>query len=262
MRLRQLLTSTLALTALLSLAGAAGAYTIVLKNGTNIVAKDKYRVDGNRVVFAMPNGTQAALDLAEVDIAKTEAANRADYGTAVVLDRTATAVPQAEKSGPPKQSLTDYIAGQERGLRELPTSRRDARDTTVSAGKTRAGYDDLFGLERAALSDLDLGTEIKRVFRNEGVDAINVYAGSQRKRALVEVTTNSEAALFRALEVAAKATTELDKLRPGQIEALEVVMMTEARARGGQFVLTPETAGELVAKPQEIAAFFVRNVQF
>jgi hypothetical protein len=254
------LRTLLFLVALAGFTTSASAYVIVLKNGTTMEARDKYRVDGDRIVFSLPNGTQATLALAEVDVAKTEALNSKGYGGATVLDTTT--VPPAEKAGPARQSLTDYIAGQDRQLRELPTVRRESKDPSVAAGKTKAGYDDLFGLERANLPDLELGSEIKRVFRNEGVDAINVYAGSQRKRALVEVTTNSEAALFRALEVAAKATSELAKLRPGEVEALEVVMLTEARGRGGQFVLTPELAAELVAKPQEVAAFFVRNVQF
>jgi hypothetical protein len=46
------------------------------------------------------------------------------------------------------------------------------------------------------------------------------------------------------------------------VAALELLLLTPAKKRAGQFVLTPRMAEELVARKVEAGAFYVRNVQF
>jgi hypothetical protein len=54
----------------------------------------------------------------------------------------------------------------------------------------------------------------------------------------------------------------LREARPDQVEALELVMTTPDRERAGQFVVTPETAAQLMTKEVDIATFFLAHVQF
>jgi|CXWL01.1.fsa_nt_gi hypothetical protein len=242
-------------------AAPALAYTIYLKDGSTITAKEKYRVENGRVIFTMANGAAGALRLSELDQAKTEAANKTNYGTATVLEQTVTPVTPSETPAKKQESLSDYIKT-EGGLRALPTTHREERAKGAPPSKTKAGYDDLVSWDRSPPSDLDLATAVKRVYRTEGVEDVDVFAGSQRKRLLVEAVTNSEAAIFRAIDIAAKALVEVQRSSPGAIDALELVMITPQRARAGQFVVTPDLAAEIAAKPDEIAVVFVRNVQF
>jgi hypothetical protein len=88
-----------------------------------------------------------------------------------------------------------------------------------------------------------------------------VYRGTAADRPLVEITTNSEAAIFRALESAAAVLLEL-RQRGAGVSALELLMMSSSRERAGQFTLTPELAAELADDRMEASAFFVRHVQF
>lgn len=247
--------------AILLAPAVAGAYTIVLKDGSQIISKAKYRVDGARALFTLPSGAEATLALDQIDVQRTEAANKADYGTGVSLGTgTTTAIPQTQKREV-KPSLKDYIRDREGQLRELPTAKRETKGTDVAAGKTLAGFDDLFEMTRTPATDLDLVSALRTVYHGEGVTQMDVYGGTQRSRLLVEVITNSEAALFRSLQVTSKAILEVSKTYP-KLAAIELVAVTENRVHAGQFVITPELAAELDGNPQEVAAFFVKNVQF
>lgn len=55
----------------------AGAEWLVLRDGARLEVKGAPRVEGRRVTFTTKEGTLAALPAAEVDLAATEAANRA-----------------------------------------------------------------------------------------------------------------------------------------------------------------------------------------
>lgn len=251
------------LVAVLVLATAAEAYTLVLKDGSKVIARDEPRIENGRALFTMQNGAAGSLDATQIDIDKTVAANKGkEYGTGLVLDPTVTALPQANKPAEQRLTLSQYIAKNEGSLRELPAAKRATRQQGVPPTKTKAGFDDLFEWDRQDLSDMDLAGEIKRFYRAQGIEEIGTYSGSQRKRVLIEVATNSEAALFLALEVGAKAMLELERTRGNAVDALELVMRGPNRSRGGQFVMTRELAADIVAKPKETAVFFVRNVQF
>ena len=67
-------------------ASSSWAYTVYLKDGSKLVAKDKYKVQGDMALIVLANGTQTSLKLAEIDQEKTALANQSNYGTAVVLE--------------------------------------------------------------------------------------------------------------------------------------------------------------------------------
>ena len=63
---------------LLSLLGSAllSAYTIVLKDGRKIEARERYAVEGTKVRFTGADGKTQTLTLSQVDVAATETANQ------------------------------------------------------------------------------------------------------------------------------------------------------------------------------------------
>ena len=69
-------------------------------------------------------------------------------------------------------------------------------------------------------------------------------------------------AVFKTIEVAAQALPQLVDRHAQRITALELVLLTQAGSAAGQFVLTPEMADQLNSGETEVAAFFVREVQF
>src|SRR5689334_16738430 len=111
----------LAVTALLVLAaGPVHAYTIYLKDGSSIEAREKYTVQGNTAVIIMTNGSQSRLPMSQIDVARTQSGNASDFGSATVLRGPAPAPqPSATLSGP---SL-GQLAAQHRGLPPPPPHR-------------------------------------------------------------------------------------------------------------------------------------------
>ena len=57
------------------LAAPLFAYTIFLKDGSTIIAKEVHRVEGDRVIITLPNGTETFIALEEVDLERTKAFN-------------------------------------------------------------------------------------------------------------------------------------------------------------------------------------------
>lgn len=243
------------------LAAPAAAYIVVLKDGSRIVAEKQYEVRDGKAIITLPSGTQTFIDADEIDHEATEEANRRGYGKAEVIER-----PDAEqvKAAPPpeRRKTLAELADRDTGLDRLEPHRREPRTREGSVARTPAGFVDLSSLPPRAFRDLELAAEVQRFFRGQGVDGVDLYQGSEPDRLYAEVTTNSEASVFRALEVAAEALLATRASHPGRVAALELFLATPDRERAGQFVLTPELARELVEDGVEVSRFFVENVQF
>jgi hypothetical protein len=249
----------LVVVALLALFAAAPllAYTVVMRDGSRLVAKEKYRVVGDKAIITLQNGTQTSIAVSEIDVARTENANRANLGTAVLLEdgkpADYTGAPPPER----KPSLADIASSRGAAtMRETPSPRPER--TVISS----AGHADLRTIPHAAFPSHDLSGELQQLFRGGGIQEIALYRGTRADRPFVEVTTNSEAAIFRTLEVAATALLQIRERYPRKVEALEILMLTANRDRAGQFVMTPDLASELAGKRVEASAFFVQHVQF
>ncbi len=241
----------------------AAAYIIVLTDGSKIVADHEYRVENGKAIITLPNGTETFLDASEIDRKATEEANKQGYGSALVIkDATTKDLDPSAKPAAHEKTLTELAAeGAGRAMRSEPRRRQGSTDV-AEPGKTLAGYLDLGKLTRHPYSDMELATEIQRFFRGQGIDDVELYQGTRTDRPFAEITTNSEASVFRALEVAAEALLAVRESHPKQIEALEVLLATPEGLRAGQFVLTPDLAQELVGDNVEVSRFFVENVQF
>jgi len=255
----------LALLAVLLLASPLAAYTIYLKSGKTIQVKGKYQIKNGRAFVILPNGTQGVIDAQEIDIPRTDQANKADYGSnAEIIDQgTAPANPQGQ-GAPAQRKLSDLIAS--RGAsRDLPGARRETPpppEVSRSAVKTRAGFPDFAVAARRPFPQAEVTAELQQFFHGQNVDDVEIYSGSRTDRPLVEITTGSEGSVFRALAIASNALLHARDSFPNKVAAFELLLMTPARERAGQFVLTPEMASDVVAKKVELTAFYVQNVQF
>jgi hypothetical protein len=259
-RLRRALFAFVALLTLAPL--AALGYVIYLKDGSTVTSKGKYRIENGRAIITLPNGTQSFIPASQIDVKRTEEANRGGYEGAVVLPGTSQDV------GTPGQpvkdkTLADLISRKEAAPRELPLSRREKNDTNSGRLiKTRAGYYDLTTLARKPYPHPDVTAEIQKFFRGQGIEGVEIYEGTQGDRPLLEITTNSEGSVFKALNTTATALLHLRDRFPAQVAAVELLLTTPSRERAGQFVITPEMATELISKKVDVTYFFVKNVQF
>ena len=242
--------------ALLLIAAPMAAYTIYLKDGSRLIAREKYTLDGDRALILLQNGTQTFLAASEIDVPRTEAANRNNYGTAMVLqDGEFVETPAVPEPDRPESSITDLATrspGQqhERAVRPVPTR------------PTSGDYLDLLSSQRQPFRNLDLAAEIQKVFMAQGVAGMQLAQGTEADRVLLEITTDSEASAFRALEVAADALLHVRTRTSAPVSAFEIVLVTSSRSRGGQFLMTPGMASEVADGEIELPAFYVQNVQY
>ncbi len=246
----------LALALGLALAAApALAYTIVLKDGTKIVAKTKYVIRGDRAIITLPSGTETSYAAAEIDVEKTDAANAGDIGTAMVIEGGKVENLTAKPAPAGKATLQDYI--QRQGGLPPPPPPVQSRAAVGSETRTRV---DRSG--RAPLRDPALANEIKAFLITRGAPA-EVYQGTSAKRVRLVFETRAEGPVFKALVASATALVQIRQQFPDRVDAFEVLCeVPDAEGVGGRFTLTPELAADLVSGRVEVTRFYVENVEF
>lgn len=253
----------LAFIALVILAPATFGYVIHLKDGSTVTAKGKYRIENGRAIITLPNGTQSFIPAGQIDVKRTEEANRGGYEGAVVLPGTSQDIGPTATQAPRDKTLADLINSREAAPRELPVSRRERSEPASGRlMKTRAGFYDLATLARKPYPHAEVTAELQQFFRAQGIEEVEIYEGTQGDRPLIEITTNSEGSVFKALNTASNALLRLRDLYPNRAAAFELLLTTPARERAGQFVITPEMATDLVSKKVDVTYFFIKNVQF
>jgi hypothetical protein len=240
----------------------AAGYAVYLKDGSRIVAKQKYKVENGRAIITLLNGTQTFVLLSQIDVKRTEEANKEGHGGALVLPGTPQDVGPTVAQPAKEKTLADLISSKEAAPRELPESRREKTETTGGVAKTRAGFLDLATLSRRPYPNAEIAAGLQQFFRGQGIEGVEIHHGTQGDRPLLEISTNSEGPVFKALTTAANALLHIRDAFPGRVTAFELLFTTPERERAGQFVLTPEMAADLVAKKVDVTAFFVRHVQF
>jgi hypothetical protein len=256
--------ASFALLALLAVAPLlAAGYTVILKDGSRIVARQKYTVQKDRAIMTLLNGTQTFVPLSQIDVKRTEEANKDGYGGAVVLPGTPQDVGGPAPETRKDKTLADLITDRAAAPRELPTSRRERADEPAgTVRKTKAGFLDFATLARRPFPHAEVVAELQQFFRGQGTESVELYHGTRADLVLVEISTNSEGSVFKTLSTAANALLHIRDAFPGRVAAFELLMTTPERERAGQFTLTPEMATDLVSKKVDVTAFFVRNVEF
>lgn len=254
----------LVLTLVLSLiAGSAAAYTIYLRDGSRLIAREEYRIEGDKAIIVLQNGTQTFIDASEIDVERTLQANQGKHGTAFVIDDEGRVVEAPIVQSEEPRSLTDVSRRSPSGSARPPVTRSSTQTQgPEDVARTLSGSVDLTIFPRIPYRDLEIASDTSRFLRALGVSEFQIYQGTQQDRAFLEITTNSEASVFRGLEASADALLHLRQRFPGKIDVLEVLMTTSNRERAGQFVFDPETALQIAEKRIDTAAFFIANVQF
>ncbi len=248
------------------------AYTIYLKDGSIVTAREKYTVRGDTALVVLPNGSQTTLPMSQIDVARTQSVNASDFGSATVLRGPAPTPPPPQ--GPREPTLGELAAERRnRSLPPPPPHRPPTAPATASGAaaaeapkgtlaRTPAGNVDFLRAPRTQVSRIELATTVGEMLRAHGVASASLFEGTAPRRLLVEVTANSEGAVFQAIAGAAQSMLDLEAKQPGAIEALELFIATDRRVRAGQFLITPARGQELVSKKLDLTAFYLKYVEF
>ena len=252
------------LVALLLFAAPAWGYIVFLQDGSQLNTKSapEVRDDGLAYLFLI-NGTMTTLDPNEIDFEKTRKENAgANLGSARLIEASGESRSlKVEDAKEDEQTLGGLISGGQTSL-SLPENRRRQIAGQEAIPTTPAGFVDLVALRRMPYEDAEVSSELQRYLQGQGVEGASLYMGTEPDRLLLEVTANSEASVFKIVKDAANALVQMHRQFPDRVAALELVMLTDAQVRAGQFVLTPELAGELVTGKMDAPSFFYRHVQF
>ena len=244
------------------LAGAPlAAYTIWLKDGSTVIARDKYEVKDGKAIITLNNGTQTFMDLALIDVAKTNAANHGTDYNVTELGNTRS-VPGQEAPPTKAKTLGDLVAAHSPSARSLPTARRATGPSAGQVVRSKAGNLDLATLPQTPFAHPEVAADLQQFFHSQGIDDVQLLAGSQGDRLLLLFNASSEGSVFQGLSASGNALLRAHDRFPQQVAAFELLFLSPTREKGGQFLLTPEGAADLVSKKIDTASFFVANVQF
>lgn len=246
---------------LFAAAAPVWGYVVMLKDGSQIITREKYRRDGDKVVLVLQSGTETFIDASEVDFKKTDELNTIHLGQARVIEegRAETVIDEQPGKRSRPESLSE-IAG--RTNLSLPRADEQEEARQAALPLTPAGFVDLQRVDRVALADAEVAGEIGGYLSSQGAEGFQLFQGTAEKHVLLEMTADSEASVFEQLRDAAGALAQVQSRFPNRVEVLELLLVTSSGKRAGQFALTGDLARELLSGALEAPTFFHRYVQF
>ena len=228
---------------------AFAVYVIVLRNGSRVVAREKYQVKGATAIFSTKIGTVTSLPLSQVDVAATEKLNALHLGDANTLDWV-----DANQHTPPTPTPTPPVGGIGKIKPGIAKTEGFAAHPTPTPGIMfhEAHYHD---------------AKVEEAFE-QGLESYHLYlnrtsAGTQPSYLFIEVQVNGQPETLRALEAVCTTYKLLAGTAPDRVpERVEVQMLNESGREAGVFRLSLEDAAELVGGKVTPENFFVQHVIF
>ena len=227
---------------------ALAVYVVVLRNGTRIVAKEKYQVKGPNAIFATKIGTLTSVPLSQVDVTATEKANALNLGDAQALDwvdiqrifPTPTPTPQMSALGRIRPGIA--------------TKEGDAAKPTPTPG---------VGYRETRYRD----PQVDQAFQ-QGLESYHLYLyrtseGTQPGYLFLEIQVNGQPETLKALQAVSSTYQLLAEKAPNRLpERVEIQMINEAGKEAGLFRMSVADAAELVSGKVTPDKFFVDHVIF
>jgi hypothetical protein len=254
--------TVIALFAWLALVAVPGwSYTIYLKDGSKLIAKEKYVVRGDKAIIYLESGAETMLPVGEIDAPRTEAANVSNLGTAVVIE-DGKAQDLSRNSAPPprKQTLQDLIQsrgaqpGAEATAVAAPPTRRARSEGTTQPGSDVVG--------RAPLRNVELAGKIREYLFGRGISSVEVLQGSSSLRPMLVYPTSTEGQVFKAIAASASALIHVRDKSPGDVDSFEIICRAPDGGNAGRFVMSPPQAQDLLASRIDLPTYYVRYVIF
>ena len=252
---RSLTLAGLALAGSLLAALPAPAYLIILKDGTRIESADKPVAQGRNYLFRDKLGARKMIAIAEVDPAKTEAANKENFRDAYILGEPEPIRKESE-SAAKAPSLSEYIKQNRKAdisapppaTPGIPAAAPAPREVERSAGPGPGG-----------VLDPTVQGAFLRAYESASVRGARVSQGGPGT-IRVQAVTDGEAIVFGALVGTARGIKE-SRAAGRAIDRVELYMSTSAGENAGKFLISAEDADALLNGTTPPAKFFVANVQ-
>lgn len=238
---------------LLSALAAQASFTVYMKDGSTVQAKEPYAIEGDTAIIILENGTRAALPMAEIDVERTKQNNQgALSGAKVLRDGRFVDLDEADREAPQRETLGTMISSGRATATAGTSSTAEAEETSSGQrGETT----------HRPYSDPGLTQAIENAFGELQIEDVDVYQGSDGAP-LLQVVTETESAVLRGLRVAARVLVAVRAARPGEVPAFDLHFLTPEGQEAGSFRMTPDQADELDSRRIEPSEYYVRNVRF
>ena len=221
-------------------AQSAGAYVVVLKDGSKLFGKTKYEVRKDFAVFTLENGNVAEVPMSKVDVAATEEYNKDNVGNVLVLNTPSAKVLETPKNtSTDRQNLSRYIQQHE-------AQPRTPRSENKTAAPRPAPQE---------IADPLIIREAIRILEGAGVTQYKLEVGPK-----VVLIADHEDGVFRGIAAAARLAQDLTSI--GKAPALEVEIVSSTGSDGGRFRMTAENIKALTEGSMTASEYFVQNVIF
>jgi hypothetical protein len=230
----------LAVFALVFAASSALGYVIKLKDGSLIFARTKYTVKGEKAIITLENGTVTAINLDQVDVEGSDKYNKENFGNVVAIDTPDSRKPTSAPNAPAAPRLQDYIR-EKKPRMALPSQEKPSADGSGPSFQP---------------VDMNLQSAFAKVFDGAGITQYKLT--NFRGQTGLLVTTNTEEAVFNALNAAARALS--DPASRGAAVTIRIVLTSSGGESGGTLDMSPEQARQLVNGQVSAADFYVKNV--
>ena len=227
---------------------AFAVYVVILRNGTRVVAKEKYQIKGPNAVFVTKIGTLTSIPLSQVDVQATEKVNALHLGDAKSLDwvdvQKVVPTPTPTRAVSSLGHIREGIATKEgEAARPTPTPGVMFRDTH---------YRD---------------AQIDQAFQ-QGLESYHLYLyrtsqGTEPNYLFIEIQVNGQPETLKALQAVTATYQILVEKAPDRApERVEVQMLNEAGKEAGVFRLSAVDANELVTGKVSPENFYLQHVIF
>ena len=230
-----------ALFALLLAAAPAFAYVIKLKDGSLIFAKTKYTVKGDKAIVTLENGTVTSMKLDLIDVDGSEQYNKENFGNVVAIDTPEGHKPTPVPDMPQPARLQDYMKNKK------PRMALPSQADKAAGGGTGPSFQDV---------DPNLQAAFAKVFDGAGISQYKLT--NFRGKTGLLVTTNTEEAVFNALNAAARSLS--DPTSRGVNITIHIILTSSSGESAGTLDMTPEQARLLVNGQVSAADYYVKNV--
>jgi hypothetical protein len=224
---------------LLVSAQAFATYYIVLKDGSQLRARQKWTVVNGKAIVQLEGGGTMALDPNTIDAAKSEETTKMGGGAVLAVEQNSTA-PVGQKSG----------LGGAFKLRKLPTDASTPATNTAPV-PTPTG---------PQLSS-EVLNKFERAYENVGIFEHKITAtGPHSLRA--ELTADNEEKVFNAISATSFLIVRNAGVSGAQVDSVELFMKTTTGGSSGRFQMSRDDAGALDNKALTREEYFIRKVLY
>ena len=224
---------------------AFATYYIVLKDGTQIRARQKWTISGGKAVVQLEGGGTMTLDPSAIDVAKSEETTKMGGGSVFAIpDQATTAAPQPQAQ--------PGLGGAYK-LRKLPT---DASQNTTAATNTA-----LVPTPTGPQLSSEVLNKFERAYENVGIFEHKITStGAHSLRA--ELTADNEEKVFNAISATSFLIMRNAGVSGAQVDEVELFMKTTTGGSSGRFHMTRADAASLDGKTITREEYFIRKVLY